>query len=238
MKILYQFVILMILIGFILIFSACVSPFKGRIDETSFFSNYHYELSIQSSVLTKNLTLYLPLPVLNGTPKIGTLFLTAETFSNETYIHGTLPPNFHSSIENEDDVPYLKITADAMIPDQGYHFYYDENVHSPAYTYRVNTRFPLGNESVFLPKYNLSEYDHLPAKINYTTRIYADYQMEGFGTLDIMNILTASNWWYLTSDASIGNNYGDSFYFQIYDDSYGWHSVESSINIGNGRYPD
>jgi hypothetical protein len=238
----YKFIVAISIIGIITMFSACSSPFKGRVVETSFYSYYNYELSIQSSAPIYNLTLYLPLPIQNGIPKIGTLLLTGETFvknpPNRSYIHGPLPPNSHFAIEDVNGIPYLKITADAIIPDQEYDFHYGESIDTPAYTYLVNTRYPLGNESVFLPKYNLSEYVHLPAQLNYTTLIYADYQMEGEGTVVIWDMLSASNSWYLTSDASIGNHYADNIDLQLYENQSGWRKVKGSMAIGTGRYLD
>lgn len=227
---------MIIVIGIITILSTCIAPLKGNVDETSFFSNYHYDLLIQSSAPIDNLTLYLPLPIKSGRPIMGSRSLTAETFSDKSYVKGSVPPNFHFNIGNMNQVPFLMITANTMIPSQEYHFGYDENVHSPAYSYLVNTRYPLGNESVFLPKYNLSEYSRVPVELNYTTVIYADFRMEGSGQLFIMNSLGGANYWYLTSDASIGNHYSDSFYLHIYDEFHGWKDVEGSMAIGTGRY--
>jgi hypothetical protein len=238
MKIFHQFVILISLIGLITAFSACIDLFQGRVVETSFSSYYDYQIWIQSSAPVYNLTLYLPLPIQNGTPKIGTLLFTAETFSNNSYVRSSLPSNFHSAIEDVNGIPYLKITADAMIQDLEYNFEYREVIHTPAYTYLVNTRYPLGNESLFSPKFNLSEYTHVPAAVNYSTLIYADYRMEGSGTLVIMDGLMGSNWWYLTSDASIGNNYSDDISLRIYDESHGWQKVKGKMTVGNGEYLD
>jgi hypothetical protein len=240
MKILYQFVILMILIGFILIFSTCISPSKGRIDETSFNSHYDYRLLIQPSTPIYNVTLFIPLPIQNGTPKIGNLYLIRDTFKNERFLRSPLPPqsNYRFNIEEADGVPFLKITADTINSDQEYQFVYGERVISPPFTYLVNTRYPLGNESLFQPKFNLSENLHIPSELNYTTVIFADYKMEGSGTLFIMEGLSATNSWYLTSDASIGNDYTDDISLRIYDESHGRQKVKGSMTIGTGTYLD
>jgi hypothetical protein len=242
MKILYQFAILMSLIVVIIIFSACTSPFKGKVDESSFTSHYDYKIGIQVSAPIYDITLYLPIPIQNGTPKIGTLNIKGMTFiknpPDKSYIYGSLPPNFDAVIEDVHGVPYLKITADAMLQDQAYNFDFGEVIHTPAYAFLVNTRYPIRNESLLQPKYNLSGYVQFPATLNYTTLVYTDYRMDGDGMVSIDNSVSGSNSWYLTSDAWISNNYADWISLQLYGNQTGWHMVEGKMIVGNGVYLD
>ncbi|HVN65254.1 MAG TPA: hypothetical protein VMT31_01420 [Methanomicrobiales archaeon] len=239
MKIRYQYGIMAGLLLLLILFPACISP------PSDFYASYIYQVQVKALIPVTNLTLYVPLPIQNGTPKIGTLHLTPETFGDERYTHGPLPreSNFSFSFEGVKGVPFLKITADTMDPEQVYQFDYHEHIDTPPYTILVNTRYPIGNESVLLPKYNLSEYIQPPAELNYTTTIYADYTMgnprttENYGTILISDGLIASNGWYLNF-AWPHNSYTDGFAISIYDELHGWENVEGKMTVGNGIYLD
>jgi len=240
MNLFHQIILLISIIGIIGFISGCVSPLKGVPDEKYFFGHYDYDIRIHPYAPVSNLTIYLPLPIQNGIPKIGTLYLTPETFGNESYIFGPLPSksNFHFDIKEVNGIPFLKITADAMDSDQVYHFEDYESIHTPAYTYLINTRYPLGNESVFLPKFNLSEYGRIPAELNYTTLIYADYTMEGSREFYISTGLDGSNNWALTSNAWISNSYTDDIQLKLYRIAPGWREVKGTMTVGTGEYLD
>jgi hypothetical protein len=240
MKLLYQLIILIGLVVILTGFSACVSPLKGVPDENSFFGHYNYDIRIHPYAPVSNLTVYLPLPIQNGIPKIGTLLLTPETFRNESYTFGPLPSksNFRFAIEEVNGIPFLKITADAMDSKQEYHFDDYESIHTPAYTYLINTRYPLGNESIFQPKSNLSNYNRIPAELNYTTVVYAVYTMEGSGEFYISTGLSDSNNWALTSNAWISNSYTDDIQLKLYHVASGWQMVKGTMTVGTGNYLD
>ena len=238
MEIRYRLVFLTGLICLGAVCSACVNPLG--IDEKSFSSHYEYQLSIGVDVPVHNLTLTIPLPTRNGVPGIGNLNLSPEIFMDPRYLLRPLVPGsgFRCSEEVVNGLPFLTIKADTMDPGQEYHFEYVENIDLPPYVYRVNTRYPIGNESVFFPKYNLSEYSTVPAHITYQTAIYADYAMggSGQGQISIVNRVSGSNYWRLTSEASVGNHYTDSMYIDLYHKSPGWQMVQGSMAIGTGTY--
>ncbi len=131
---------------------------------------------------------------------------------------------------------------------QGYKIEYENAVDYP---YWVDTRQPLGNETVFFPKYNVSITQPVsrtytrgssiyfnPVLLQYQTKIYAEFESQDATSVHIIARLDGYNQWVEEFDAWRGNYYSDSFQKSFYRSANGWYLVEGKMESRSGKYLD
>jgi hypothetical protein len=116
-----------------------------------------------------------------------------------------------------------------------------------------NTLTPVGNESVFLPKFEfipstpvrrqegalyLLEFNNL--RISEKTSIYANYTSSNSAEVRIGSTFLGYNQWKQHYDTWISNEYGDYFQWSHTGESRGWQTVYGSLYEagGQGIYPN
>jgi hypothetical protein len=236
--------VLLVLTGYFILYPA----FKQAMSPDLFSGDYHYNLKISVDTTISNVTLLIPLPVRNGTPQIGSLSLTPLMFDKE---------GIHSSFIRTDGDWYVKIMADSITPSREEFEYVIDQYKSQKYTglpYLVNTRYPQGNESVFLPKSNITTKrpvpeistrwgaeDYNPIISEYQIPAYAEYTVNNRTQalrVEVITSIEGSNNWVEQFDSWRRNQYRDETTLSLYDEANGWYLAEGKLDSGEGIYLD
>ena len=222
-----------------------------------------YDLNIKSDGSLSNATFYIPLPVRNDTPMVGSRELFPEDFQKPGYsvIFTKVLPAYNYSGEYlvPDSNPwYVRISSDQW-PNSSYNIEIvngSYSFHSPGEF--LETRFPLGNQSVFLPKFNFtipqSERKHpfisFSPRIEYDTKnvpqtipVYADYSAKPGAVVEIGFRLRGENSWLDGPDQWYTNGYTDVFSIRLKGQQNGWYPssekiVDGWFQVAYGIYPD
>ena len=226
------------------------------------FSKYEYILEIHTNAPLYNATFYIPLPVTDSGPMVGSRPLSSDDFPQEGYtITFTKSPPIWNPIDiktREYSVPanepwFVQIHADYWSNGS-----YNVNiVNSTNYLISpalfAHTLYPVGNESILLPKLDfsppqpvkkstLNPFSDWVEYANQTTRqstwIYADYSTDSQTSVTIYTRIRGSNYWLDDYDTSIGNHYQDSFYEGLNGESHGVYVMTGNFTAGNMIYPD
>lgn len=228
-----------------------------------FGSDISYSLMLETDVSISNATFLIPLPMQNGIPAIGLLNLTEGMF---------IKPGYNASFVSFEGDWYVRLTADAIHPIPGTWEYevsygdrslradydargYEVEYRYPLeYPYWINTRQPLGNETIFLPKFNMSVEEPAipssttgrgtywnPVVIRYRTKMYSGFDSPGSSSVDIKAYIHGYNTWVERFQGSEANSYSDSLsghFSRSPSDppSAGWHLVSGEMKTGSGRY--
>jgi hypothetical protein len=215
-----------------------------------------YTLAIRSGAPLSNATFYLPLPVKNDTPMVGSRELFPEDFQKAGYsvaFTRSLPDNNFSGEfpVRGSQAWYLRISA-SQWPEGTYKTEITNNSFDLTSTDEfLRTRLPLGNESVFLPKYNFSvPYpERIPRLIRYyphieytsvnipqTIPVYAEYSAEPGTKVEIYSTLKGNNQWLEGPDQWYTNSYWDEFSIGLEGPYEGWYPL--SIRNGDGWFEE
>lgn len=255
---------LMLCTIFIMIVSGCISEPPPRIC----VSNADFYIQIRTDHPITNVTLLLPLPVKNGIPVIGVQQIDMSMFNNENYsVEFVQQPlandqNMTDSIKNGDPW-YLKVYSYRIDPGQSgnpaLNFDIGNRSRSVNPVVFSNTLYPVGNESVFLPKSDFSQpprilvpsrsaewIEYAPFQTKQTLSIYADYSAEPTTRVEILSGISESNSWvepaapgsqYSGIDGG-GNSYSDYYSWTWFGDSRGWHEVAGEFSSQQCIYPN
>jgi len=221
-----------------------------------YMTSHSYRLDIVPQGLISNATIYVPLPVNHGKPMIGSDELTDQILGKATVsveITQAIPPGLvlNSTVPNQDPPWFLKIKASELSLNESYHISLGkpEQVQSPLSF--AETRFPLGNESVFLPKIDFSSpspdqtrspvswqltYDE--GKISQKIPIFVDYSASPSTDLEIFSHVGASNTWKEKYDEQAENEYDDEFDWIHTGDAHGWQLAYGTFTAAKGSYPN
>ncbi len=247
-KSLIAIIMFVALLGGIYYFIA-VPLFQHTMKPGFFRAEYHYDLKISVNGATiSNVTFFIPIPTRNRTPRIGSIFLSQSTFDKD---------NIQASIVNKNGSWYLKLMAENIQPSREEFDYYNDlydNQDYPGLPYLVNTRFPLENESVFLPKTNVTyQYPvpemttrfgaqtYNPVISNYQIPVYADYTIRNRVNgirVEIVSSIQCLNSWVEQIDSWRRNEYTDDFALSLYEEAHGWYLADGTLETGKGIYLD
>jgi len=110
----------------------------------------------------------------------------------------------------------------------------------------INTRFPVGNEPVLLPKYNLRESEeepivprseHLnPEYFDYESLVYAHYDTSNDTDVQIFVELNSRNEWWVYGWQY--NDYIDRISIRLSGPQEGWVKAEGKLTTGDGIYKE
>jgi hypothetical protein len=241
-------------------FSGCLffNGYDSDLYPDSFGSNYDYKLSFRSNQMLSNVTMLIPVPVRDEMPVIGNHQINSSILKKGYYkieqrgAEVSTEPNFSFNVIKVNNSWLLEVQADFLPPNVSYAFSIGDYIKRPKYSYyAVQTRDPLGNESVFLPKTNLttrlpdslthSRYMwiyHNPLEISYTIPVYAEYRGPEGSELSITSRVESSNSWLQESERSVMNEYSDRFSGRFSGERPGWYLVNGTLTTGRGFYFD
>ncbi|HVQ00355.1 MAG TPA: hypothetical protein VMT57_02455 [Candidatus Thermoplasmatota archaeon] len=254
-------VILILLVPIMILIAGCILPDS---DYPKFLSVSHdFTLEIQTNKPLQNATFYLPLPVENNRPMVGSRLLSPDDFKRTGYsIAFTQTAPGGNSIGSNLGVGYsvpgsnpwfVSIHADSW-KNESYRIEVhsgDHGLTSPMLF--ANTVSPIGNESIILPKLDFSPPQPIKQSKSYSsskifgyanqttlqkTWIYADYSTEPETIVSISIQIQGSNEWLDGYDTWIENSYRDSFLKWLNGDSHDGTLADGEFNEANGSYPD
>lgn len=240
----------------ILIISAgCISDPTPRM----FSTNVDYKLHVISTGPLTNVTLYIPLPVKNGTPVAGTFVLTKKYFSQENisidFVQSPpgMNPNWTSPVQDATPL-FLEIRADRFYPNKTtnieYSFFYENRTSLDTPLAFPDTVYPFDNQSVFLQKINFSRsfpivtasknpdlivYKYVD--VNQKVMLYANYSASPSTWVNIYSQVLVQNKWDEHLDTR-ENFYADSYSWIHTGDSHGWQVTKGLFGGATGDYPN
>jgi hypothetical protein len=173
---------------------------------------------------------------------------------------------YHASFFQRGGDQFLRLTAETIQAPSDYGMNYGdaslrtgytnlgyeiEYEHAGDYPYWINTRQPVGNETVFLPKDNVtiqkpavptytigSGIRFNPVLEQYQMDIYADYNTSTGTTIHIFADIDGLNNWREEFDAWRGNSYSDYFQISFSGPVHGWDLARGELKSGEGKYLD
>ncbi len=236
----------------------------------SVMSNYEYNINIESNRTLQNVTLYLPTPVFENKSEVGLEMVNGDYYNKpsnwnlslENTEYGLMfkieadkiQPVYHSlpvaipepepgDIENDvakdeqtmESQEYSEETPVLAPIDFGTSIKAD---------HLINTRFPVGNESILLPKSNLRESEEgsvisPPENINpkyfdYESRSYAHYDSPSDADVQIFVQMEGLNEWWIYGWQH--NEYSDRISIRLSGPQEGWVKAEGKLITGDGIY--
>jgi hypothetical protein len=254
-------------VNFLILFCILLGLYTGCISTLEYprqlQKSEHYQLSIKTSGPLQEATFYVPLPVKNGLPMIDDKSLNEDDFMKTGFsidftktppgrnLTGPHPGEF--SLEGNDPW-YLMIHADAWpngsigwdVSNVG-----ERYIPSPLFFY--NTAYPIGNESILLPKLEFSPptprilkkysdygsivYNIPPFSGTQSIMVYANYTNTFQATVNIFVLVEGTNSWRDMDDTNPSNFYLDDISGIAYDEK-GWNKFSGTFTVANGEYPD
>ncbi|RXA20446.1 hypothetical protein EQO05_04750 [Methanosarcina sp. MSH10X1] len=238
----------------------------------SLMSNYEYDISIESNSTLQNVTLYLPASVFENESEVGLEMINGDYYNKPSKWNLNLEDTEYGlmfKIETAEIQPvYHSLPVAVPEPEPGSENIEDEvpeeerliesgeySEETPVLTpidfgisvkadHLINTRFPIGNESVLLPKHNLRESKEypvisLPEHINpeyfdYESLVYAHYETSPDAEVQIFVQMDGRNEWWIYGWQY--NDYSDRISVQLSGPQGGWVQAEGKLITGDGVY--
>jgi hypothetical protein len=261
MRTLFKVMIVFFLVALIAIFmiSSWIENRNQEMYNQSYQSSYSYSVEISPNATLKNMTLYLPLMVLNNTSAIGEDIIKKNFNQNDTsWIyslveteHGLMlsmktdeiDPSFHSRegyvVKGSDPEETRLWTSDEYsnktpIPDM---ISFSAMVNSNR---TIDTMDPLINDLVLRPKYNVrhtsDEGYSFKKQYDYESILYAEYEASPYAIVDITIHADGENSWWIMGWQ--GNDYSDWMTVQLSGPQKGWTKIDGFLGSGGGVYRD
>jgi hypothetical protein len=244
--------------------TGCISESPPR----GCLSHYSFDIFIDVNETITNATFYIPVPVKNGIPRVGPVILDKDQFAQENFRVDLVqsPPGLNLS--GAYPVPgsqpwFLRISSEKIEPKPSVGSEYTIEIVNSTHSYSpdvfMNSLYPLGNESVILPKLDFSPpfhqeidsrspewIEYAPARTQQTTLVYADYSASPTTRLEIHSYLLGFNAWSDPLTPGVvntgidggGNEYQDSYSWTGCGESHGWHLAEGMYGSTKGVYPN
>ena len=261
------FVLLLLVLG-----SMYLEKKNEEMYNDSLMSNYEYDIIIESNRTLQNITLYLPVPVFENKSEIGLEMVNGDYYNKPLNWNLSLEDTEHGlmfKIEAAEIQPvYHSLPVTVPEPDPGSKNIEDEVpeegqiVESNEYSEKtpvlrsidfgtsvkadhlINTRFPVGNESVLLPKNNLRESsegpiipppEHIkPAYFDYESLVYAHYDTSPDAQVQIFVQMDGRNEWWIYGWQY--NDYNDRISIRLSGPQEGWIQAKGKLITGDGVY--
>lgn len=238
----------------------------------SITGNYEYDIIIESNRTLQNVTLYLPVPVFENESRVGLEMVDGDYYNKPSNWNLSLEDTEHGlmfKIETAEIQPvYHSLPVAVPEPEPGSENIEDEvpeeeqilesneySEETPVLTsidfgtdvkadHLINTRYPIGNEPVLLPKHNLRESEeepvvprseHLnPEYFDYESLVYAHYNTSHDADVQIFVELDSRNEWWIYGWQY--NDYIDRISIQLSGPQEGWVKAEGKLITGDGIY--
>lgn len=238
----------------------------------SLTNHYDYGITITSKSTLQNVTLRLPIPVLKNESEIGLKMTNGDCYNKpsdwnlslEDTEYGLMlkieaaeiQPVYHSLPVAVPEPELGSEDIETEIPEEEKivesHEYSEETPVLVSFDFgtsvepdhMINTKYPVGNEPVLLPKHNLRESEEgspvpLPEYINpeyfdYESLVYASYDTSPDTEVEIYIDLDSWNEWWIYGWQS--NEYTDRISIQLTGPQEGWVQTKGSLTTGDGVY--
>lgn len=220
--------------------------------------NFHYTLGVSYTSTIENVTILLPVPMLNGTTVLAESFLKRE-------VHG-IPPDWNLSVEMVNATPMLAIRADEMVPEYhgfpiaiepgqsplpttlvpGTEYSSDTPVLHPisigmmlSVNRTIDTHNPVGNEPVFGPEGEftlLTSTTKTPRQgkeYSHSVPVYVSYTKDDPAEVHIATSIQGTN--SIWRGGWVFNSYADTVTWD-FDHSIGWTNATASLYTEEGIY--
>ncbi len=228
----------------------------------SYKSEYAYRITLETNSTLKDLTFYIPLPIFKEESQIGAQIIDGNV---------SKPEDWKFSVVETKHGKMLKITAREFVPEyrslpvpiepgKEPTALPEPNIsetfsqHTPVLTskeisvalpagHEINTKNPIGNESLLAPEYNLtlSSYDvpypegrTPPIVHKYESRIYANYTSSPTAKISVYVMLEGTNSWWVYGWSF--NKYTDQAETTITGQQHGWSIMTGKLMERDGRY--
>ncbi|RXA14367.1 hypothetical protein EQO05_15200 [Methanosarcina sp. MSH10X1] len=198
---------------------------KQKMYDRSLRSSYDYDVMLTTDSTLSNMTLYLPLPVINNTSYVGMDIVEHHFNNNEPSWEYALVDTEHGLMLSMKNKKPRSIDLSTIIFSNQ----------------TIDTMNPLGNEMVLMPKYKLTHnvnasrvYSRTSEQFDYESRMYACYETSSNANVSISIYLNALNEWWIGGWQS--NSYWEVMEIKLSGPQNGWTTVNGELVTGEGTY--
>lgn len=250
--------VLIVLIIAVIAFLCYTLFMYNKIARESEQHNFHYTIGISYTSTIENVTIFLPVPMLNGTTVLAEPFLDGTVYG--------VPGNWNLSIEMVNATPMLAIRANEMVPE--YHGYpiaiepgqsplpttlvpgKEYSVDTPilwpvslgtmyAADRTIDTRNPVGREPLFAPGGEFTSkaastqpYSH-GREYGYSVPVYVMYSADAPSDISIITSIQGTN--AIWRGGWTSNTYTDTVTVEV-SESPGWVNANGILRTEEGVY--
>jgi hypothetical protein len=214
---------------------------KQEMYDMSFSSSYDYDVMLTTDSTLSNVTLYLPIPVINNTSSVGTDIVEHHFNDDDPSWEYALVDTEYGlmlSMKNEKIEPKYTTSNKYSVKTQLPSIDLSTMVFS---NQAIDTMNPLGNEMVLMPKYNLTHnvnasgaYSRTSEQLDYESRMYAYYETSSDANVSISIYLNAHNQWWIGGWQY--NSYWETMEIMLSGPQDGWTTVNGQLVTGEGTY--
>jgi hypothetical protein len=200
---------------------------KQKLYDMSHRSSYDYDVMLTTDSTLSNVTLYLPLPVINNTSSVG-MDIVEHHFNNNdpSWEYALVDTEQGLMLSMKNEKPKSIDLSTMVLSNQ-----------------TIDTMNPLGNEMVLMPKYKLTHnvnasqaYSPQYKQFDYESRIYAYYETSSNANVSISIYLNAHNEWWIGGWQY--NSYWEAMEIKLSGSQDGWTTVNGELVTGEGTYPE
>ena len=214
---------------------------KQNMYDRSLMSSYEYYIELATDSTLSNVTLYLPLPVINNTSSVG-MDILEHGFNDDD------DPSWKYALVNTEHGLMLSIKNEKIEPKYTTSSKNSKKIQRPNMfteilfsNQTINTMNPLGNEMVLMPKYNLTHnvnarrpYTQASEQFDYESRMYAYYDTSSDANVSISIYLNGRNEWWI--GGWLHNSYWENMEIKLSGSQDGWTTVNGQLFTGEGTY--
>ena len=235
----YKIIVLLIIISVGLL-SIWWQDQKQNMYDRSLRNIYEYYVELTTDSTLNNVTLYLPLPVINNTSSVGLDLLNGGFNDNDD-------PSWKYALVDTEQGLMLSIKNEKIEPKYAISSKNSEKIPRPnTFTniffsnQTIYTTNPLGNEMVLMPKYNLtrnvtrSSSRLAPDKFDYESKMYVYYDTPSNANVTISIYLCGMNEWWIGGWQH--NSYWEDIRIELSGPQNGWTTVNGQLFAGEGTY--
>ena len=202
---------------------------KQKLYDMSHRSSYHYEVMLTRDSTLKNVTLYLPLPVINNTSSVG-MDIVEHHFNNKDpswespWEYALVDTEHGLMLSMKNEKPRSVDLSTIVFSNQ-----------------TIDTMNPLSREMVLMPKYKLihnvnasGTYSRTSEQFDYESQMYAYYETSSNANVSISIYLNARNEWWIGGWQY--NSYWENMEIKLSGPQDGWTTVNGQLITGEGTY--
>ncbi|AKB28828.1 hypothetical protein MSSIT_2109 [Methanosarcina siciliae T4/M] len=220
----YEIIVLLLIISAVLL-STWWQDQKQRMYDRSLRSSYDYDVVLTTDSTLNNVTLYIPLPVINDTSYVG-MDIIEQHFNNHD------PSWEYSIVDTEHGLMVSMKNKKARSIDLSTMVLSDQP---------IDTMNPLNNEMILIPKYNLTQnvnasgvYSRTSEQFDYDSKMYAYYDAPSNANVSISIYLNGRNEWWIGGWQY--NSYWETMEVMLSGSQDGWTTVSGQLVTGEGTY--
>lgn len=221
---------------------------KQKRYESSLTSSYEYRIELTADSILSNVTLYIPLPVINNTSSVGMDIIEHDFNKGD--------PSWKYSLVDTKHGLMLYMKNKKVEPQYTTANKYSEKRQRPSIdlstivfsNQTIDTMNPVGNALVLMPKYNFThstdaskaygkkDYYRSKEEFDYESRVYAYYETSSNANVSISIYMTGINQWWI--GGWLFNKYWENMEIKLSGSQDGWTTVNGELFTGEGSYPE